>query len=344
MKINVLSSNSEEVVLEERNMPAEKKDETSRTLRERLASLIRFGATGQTPAGMSDSELHRALDDALRALEPGYLGIDDVKQADGIVIYATAPEDKLQLFSRKYKVADDRTVTVGADKVEGQYVAEFVPLQERSPESKGKAAGDGCGCHKGVQMKTKAERIKALIDDKKTTLPETFLQTCTEDQLKALEEVAPPVAPKTEEKPATEAKPAPPKTEEKPTEEKPKQEEKQLTAAEQEAKWLKEAPAPVRSMFENYRASELVRRTTLVGRLKTAQKSYTEQELQNMPLVDLEKIAVLAGVESPTQQMDRVRDFSGLGMPRAASSNDDAPDPPERLTDRIRAAAAAAKK
>lgn len=119
--------------------PSKEKAAMSRTLRQRLASLtsdvlsvVRFRGATPIATGESDTDLRRAIDAALRETEPGYLGIDDVFPADGLVVYACMPSDKFQLFQRAYAQGGDGLVTFSGERVEVQQVTRYEPIAAAS--------------------------------------------------------------------------------------------------------------------------------------------------------------------------------------------------------------------
>ena len=84
-----------------------------------------------------------------------------------------------------------------------------------------------------------------------------------------------------------------------------------------EVELLKVMPAEMRSLIERAKATDAARRTQLVSSLKAAQDGYTEAELTEMPLDQLEKVAKAVKVEAP------VEDYSGRGTPKVLSGGED---------------------
>jgi hypothetical protein len=108
-----------------------------------------------------------------------------------------------------------------------------------------------------------------------------------------------------------------------------------------EEEWLGSAPASIRDMVARHKAADARQKADLVGRLKTAQKVYTEAQLKTKSVEQLQEIAALVKVEVPTT------DFSGQAGPRAAEGSGDdylSQPPPDgyRIALDKRAAAAAA--
>jgi len=86
------------------------------------------------------------------------------------------------------------------------------------------------------------------------------------------------------------------------------------TAEQREEEFLKANPA-IGSIVSEHKAARAAKTADLVGKLKVAQKAYTEEELKALPLETLEKLAQISLTEK--------KDFSGAGPSRAASSQDD---------------------
>ena len=78
---------------------------------------------------MTDNELHRELSDALRAVEPGFMGIDDVDQSTNTVYYSCAPEDRWMVFQRTFVSGAD-AVTLNEDRIEVEPVIRYEPVME----------------------------------------------------------------------------------------------------------------------------------------------------------------------------------------------------------------------
>lgn len=136
-------------------------DKDKKTLRQRLLDIITF-RSNKSEADMSDSDLRRGISEALRAVEPGYLGIDSVFPSEQLVVYATMPEQELLLFRREYSLNDDGSIKLEKAKEEVRPVTRYEPLSA--------SAEPPCGCgtrhNEGeANMKTKAERVKALIEN-----------------------------------------------------------------------------------------------------------------------------------------------------------------------------------
>lgn len=299
--------------------------------KERFAELMQQFRPSQD--GTSDVELRASLDEALRAVEPGYLGIDAVFPDDSAVVYAVAPTDSIQLFRRTYTVATDGVAALNDDAEEVKQNVVYEPVS--------KAATAGCGCKKQVAANKKEEevvdnakktRVAALLArfDKIPALARVLstkdadvVETFSDDKLKALEsqadEAEKPEEPKPEEKP--EVKPEP-KT------------ETELTEEQKEEAYLKDAPQSIKDTVREAKAARAARKTALVTELKALAKGgYTETELNAMDVPALEKLQRALAAVQPAPK----RDFGGAAPPRAASEGGDKGEvpPPPDLTARI---------
>lgn len=285
-----------------------------RTLLERFAEIFRplsaQPRASVNPEDMSDVDLRQAIHAALQASEPGYMGIEAVKPEKNEVVYSAMPTEAWQMFRRTYDLSQDGVVTLNDDRIEVQPVTTFEPVTAAAAEPK--AAGCGCGGHGAATRAADDEgatpmatedikrRAKALVDNPDTPFTAddaAYLEGLSDERLKAFEAQAAPKTATTTETPAAEQ----PAT--------AGQSPKAKTAEE----WLADAPPEFKDIYATHRAAQVARRTAIVASLKGAQKVYSEAELQNMPLADLEKLAQLAGTAAPMAV-----DFTGRGTPRAA--------------------------
>jgi hypothetical protein len=93
-------------------------------------------ATGFRAAeGESDVDLRRVLDAALRAIEPGYLGIDEVFPDEGAVIYSTMPKDVVLLYKRAFAIGSDGVVTFVGERQQVQVTTEYEPVAAATARS-----------------------------------------------------------------------------------------------------------------------------------------------------------------------------------------------------------------
>lgn len=303
-----------------------------RSLKDRLFSLLKFKANET-----SDQEIRWKLYDALRAIEPGFIDVDYVYQESGTVIYCVRPEQEYLLFRRPFTTDAAGNVTVGDPREQVQPVTDWVVVGTEAispdPQPVTASAGD-CGCKAKDEriMKEKVERIATLLKTN-SRFTETFLTTCSDEQLTQLE---------TDEDAKTEA------------DKKAKEEEDAKAAKDAKAKtptvaaavpsdedWMKSAPKSVRDLVTRAQAQEDARRTLLVGKLKTAQDGYTEDELNTLDINHLERLAKVAKVDEPT--VAQSVDFSGRGTSRVTASDSQKIDAPPSLFESVRAARAARK-
>lgn len=297
------------------------------TIAERFKALMeRIKAMAADP-GPGDSAIRQALDRALFATVPGFMGVIEVFQDAGLAVYGASPDGTIQLFRQKYSMDGDEAKLKGDPE----------PVQEkRSFEPVTASASADCGC--GGKAKTdpapanveenvdKKARVLALIASLKVNgkalfeaTDEAHLMTLSEERLKALEgQVAAPAEPP----PAPVVAPASPKP---------------LT----EDEYLAQAPASVKAIVAEHKAASAKRRTDLVGQITTAAASkdlYTPAELEGKELSELEKIAKLATASAPKV------DNSGRGLPRVEGEPDSVPKPPSAVEKIRELRAAQAKK
>lgn len=234
---------------------------------------------------VTDRELRAALEAALFAIEPGFLGVDSVDLTKSKVIYAVMPEQAVQLFWRSYSLGADNAVTLADDREEVREVRRFEPLTANQPAP----PASPCGCGGSTQLAaaaaesegnmTKKERVDALIASKKFgEADRASLEAMSDEGLNAIEAVS--VAAEQRGDPV--APPAAPLTEE-----------------QKEAAFLASAPQSIRDLIARQKAQDETRRVNLVASLKTCQKAYTEAELNAMPVGQLEKLAAIAIPEVP---------------------------------------------
>lgn len=301
---------------------------------------------------MSDVDIRTAIDRALRSEEPGYLGIDSLFPDDTLVVYAVAPEDSVLLLRRSYAFADDGSVTLGTEREEVRPVTKFEPVQRAAAAAASSVTTPPapCGCggaatppvpaaapaalSQGDAM-TKAERIAAIIaksNGKFTEANRVGLESLDEVTLTALEAYA-------EHPAAAAAAPAPVAA--------PAPTPAPVPAPVVQPVAAAAAPAltqdQVLEMFPDLKrvvnerqAADATRKSTLVGRLKTGQTHYTEAQLTAMTIEQLEGLAAIMKVNTPT-------DFSVLGSRAAAAVDEETPEDAPSLIDSVRTLRAAAQ-
>lgn len=241
----------------------------------------------------NDNEVANLLDKALRASEPGYLGIDAVNSAEGHVVFAVMPADRFMLFRRDFTL-EGATVTLGEERTEVIFKGGYEPVVNANVNtSEPKAAGCGCGGHKKAEETAvtptagentdmnKTERIAALVAAKKIpALSVKVLETLTDEQIEALEKAEAPVAdPKPE--PVVEPKP-----------------QANASAPMTEEEYINAAPPAVReSLRESIRISN-EKKGAMISRLKASGRcDYTDAELATQTMQGLERLCKLAGVQ-----------------------------------------------
>jgi len=324
-------------------MADKKEDEApKRSLRERLLSLVTFRGSASA-ADMSDDDLRRALDASLRADEPGYLGIDSVFPGESNVVYATAPGEELELFRRSYTLADDGSVSLESKKERVEPVTRFEPLTaaEESPSPEPHKCGcEGRAAEQGATMKTKAERIEALINDNKrgfTSAHKLFLESQTDEQLATLEAVSPnptPNPPPTSPTPSPAPSPSGPTQVPSPEQVPGPQRSAQAVSVEE---YIAQAPAEVREVLgEGLRAAKAKREVLITALKGSGRCDYTDTELAAMSGQELERLAKLAAVPTNVTSVTGV-DFSGRTIVRPTAASENTADEPPSLLAAIKA-------
>src|SRR5262245_54275072 len=87
-------------------------------------------------AALSDADLRRALDTALRSTVPGYVAIESVFPDEQRVVYTIAPDaTSLNLEQRTYAITADGAVTVHDDATAVKPVTVFEPVQRSASEA-----------------------------------------------------------------------------------------------------------------------------------------------------------------------------------------------------------------
>lgn len=292
---------------------ADKKKSVWDRMSQRVKDLISFRLNQEED--VSDVELRDMLDAALRAIEPGYLGIEAVFAQDGSVVYAVAPTDMLQFFQRSFSVAEDGVVALKDNQVEVRPVTRFEPVSTEKKDAQKK---------ENTMDEKKAERIKALIGNPKNhwvTEDQAYLETLTEERLTSLEaELV------IEEPEGDKGNKGDGDGEPDPKLEGDLEPNVELTEEQQ----IANLPAHLQAEINENRAAKAKVKEDLVNVLKVAaQGTYTECELKDMSLEELEKLRKLVKIARPDV------DFSLKGSPRRAEDNT-VPAPPS-LVDKIKA-------
>lgn len=308
--------------------------EVKMTLRERFLKMVESFRPSQQ--GASDIELRQELEAALRAVEPGFMGVDAVFPDDGKVVYACAPQDQYIYFERSYTFDATTGVTLADDATEVEQVVKYEPVRA--------AEAAGCGCVKKASAPTtegemvmaeaskeKKDRVAKLVAklaaSKNPVLvamgaSATVLEQSHDELITKLETEA--------DKPVPEPTPAPAPTPQQPVPAPAPVPEAKKPQTEEE--FLASAPDSIKQIVTEHKAASAQKKTELVAGLKTAQAVFTEADLNAMDVPHLEKLARMAGAKMPTN-------FVGAGAPRDAAAGDDAAPPaPIDMTERIRTA------
>jgi hypothetical protein len=295
------------------------------SLKSSLGALIRPNAS----ADVSDVELRGRLFEALYSVEPAFNYLDAVFPEKNEVVYCVSPDGDWVLYRRGYTVAEDGAVTLSGDRVEVRLKQNYeeVTAAEAQPvviPETPKAATGGCGCggHKSTptqeneNMERKA-RVAAFIANPNQKLytadDAAVLEQLSDARLTALEASLVPATPAT---PATPAVQETPRTAE--------------VKTKTEAEWMAEAPASIRSLVDQAKATNEAKKSALIVQLKD-NGAFTEDELKGMEVPQLEKLVTLAGKQTPAA------DFSGQGVNRSAARTEESVDAPPSLNDSIRA-------
>jgi hypothetical protein len=195
--------------------------------------------------------------------------------------------------------------------LEAQTAEELAAEVDRALMEKA-AAGDAafraaCGCReKGMTPEEKAAIIKTLVADKHsgfTAGDEKMLEGASDERLESFRVAAGARANREREITAAQ--------------------ERKLTTAE----FMDVAPPELKSLITRQQKQETEMKAALVTELKAAQSEYSEAELSVMPVTELARMARVAKVDAAKY------DYSGRGVPRAASADDEEsftpPDPYE---------------
>ena len=327
--------------------PAPPKDK--RTLRERLIDLIpsmKFRVGAGESGTMSDQDLRYSIDTALRAVEPGYWGIDSVFPEESLVVYSCMPTDVYQMFQRGYTVNADGTVALKDDRVEVVPTTIYQPLTATAahtqPPTVAAQPSCGCGNHGGDSM-NKTERIAALIAGSKgrfTDADTTWLNGVPEDRLTALEaqSASPqgqliPGAPTGPNVPPNPQPPNPQPQNPNPQPPNPASEPAQNTTAQNTTaqprdaeSYLATLPPDVADSVRQGMKIATQRKAASIKALKDTQRcKLTDVELTAMTQTQLDTLIELAGITTQPQAVD----FSVQAPRMAAVNGDEVPAAPD---------------
>lgn len=296
-----------------------------KAIRERIAGAWTSRATAE---GLSDADLRRMLNETMQPIEPGFMGVESVFPDDGTFVYACYLEGEnggFHTYERSYTM-DGTNVKVSRERTEVTVVTEYKPLTAAA------AAAAACGCggngqptiasggNENMEKKERVQKLLKKLGIKQTPTVAATYEALADDVLTQLEQQEvetpmPAAAPAAAPAPVAAAAAAPvPRT---------------------EAELLAEMPESMRRVFVRAAAAETVRKEFLVGKLKIAQKEYTEVQLQAMSVDELERMGRLLQLESPVTsgQMD-----FAPNVPLVAAAQADGVPAPQSLNSRIKAA------
>jgi hypothetical protein len=274
--------------------------------------------------GLSDGDVRNRLEMALRASEPGFLGVDAVFGEEKKVVYATMPEDKLMLFRRGFEMDDEDDVKLDKNREEVKPVTRYEAAEAAPSEGTPRAA---CGCSGATTRQPPAggggvsvdqalkDRIAAAVKTGKTPFKEEDVDLLSTrlnaEQVTALEAGAGIKAAGAPE----EKKPEPPK----------------LTREQ-----VLEAFPDMKEALEEREATRAAKRTELMAAMKsTNQEVYSEDELKAMDLKALEKVVRVAQAGQKKEPVDH----SGRAAARTEPTDANAAPKPPDMMERIRVAA-----
>lgn len=279
------------------------------------------GLAAKKDDGMSDQDVRRALDQALRP-QPGYMGVDAVYTADKKVVYMVMTGENIKSYRRGFSM-ENGEASLNGDPEEVRPVTKFEPVTAE--------ASTDCGCGgkaphaasaKDEENMTKQEMVKALIEHSGTPFgseDEKVLMQFSEATLKGLTAAA--EEPETPADPPADPPPPPPTPE--PTT------AKELTEEEILAKYPN-----IKKSVDGFKAAEANRRALVMKALE-GQKAFTKEQLDAKSVDELEKLVALMG-----KKVEDI-DYGGQGLPRAKveGESNTAPEPVS-LAEKIKAARA----
>jgi hypothetical protein len=307
---------------EDMTVPKKPDEKDKKTVRERVAEITKFRTNAGEDGTMSDADLRGQLDSQLRAVEPGYWGIDSVFPESQQVVYAVYPEDTFQLFQRSYKIDDNNAVTLKDDREEVTPVTVYTPVTaEANPKQPAQpTAAASCGCRTdGGSMKTMNERIAALIANGRFKEEDkTWLEKVPEARFEALE-AAQPNPPKPVEPPAPAPAPAPAPNPPAPAP-KPAEESRAAAAVPKTTEeYLATLPAAVAGPIrQGIRAAESRKAATIKALKDSGRCKFDDAALNAKDQDELDMLMDLAGVSTQPQSVD----FGAGNAPRAAETKD----------------------
>lgn len=288
----------------------------TRSLKERMKAMF---AAIRGNEGMSDSDVRYKLDAALRAIEPGYMWIENVYPDDGTVIYCVAPTDEYTLKRRKYTVGANDSVELATDAEEVEPVTTYETITAAATAlAASPKTACACGAKAAKESEMFTERIAKLLANKHNIVKnEAALKLLGDGELKEVEDAAAAAEAKVaaaekmvvNEKAAADAKA---KTD--------KEAADKLAAAGAKPSMTRDemlaAMPDVKAMLDERAAHDAIEHAALVTTLKAASSVLTEEQLKAKSLEELRTLAAFAKVEAPV-------DFSGRGAPRMPEKTED---------------------
>lgn len=139
----------------------------STNLLSRLATKLGKEGVEALAEGMSDNDIRRKLNRALRAIVPGFWGVDEVFQADSTAIFTAMPQDSLEFWECAFTLDEAGEVTIGRRK-QVEPVTEWKRVTkaadgDEEPEDKPELkteSNKSCKCHEADNGNT------AVVGDK----------------------------------------------------------------------------------------------------------------------------------------------------------------------------------
>jgi hypothetical protein len=312
-----------------------------KSLRQKLLALV--GRTEEEPfpfltaeqrTNTTVMELMRELDSQLRAVEPGYIYIEDVDLDARTVQYCVSPENVWLTYQRTYRQRGD-SITINDDRVQVEAVTRYEPVSanaaatttsgSRKAVCQTPAAPAVTASEENPNMKTKAEIIAGLIASGRfKEAQRAALEATDEIVLQAIDTTPAETA---EAKATREAAAAAAET-------------ARVNAAAAAAarprtleQYVTEAPPEIREVLNGALATAKAKKDATIASLKASGRcAYSDTELSALSQSDLDKMVKLAGITEPAAV-----DYSLSGpAPRANADNGEIPKP-AHFADRIRA-------
>jgi hypothetical protein len=290
-----------------------------------LNTLFRTAAEDE---GLSGDELKWKLGQVLYAVEPAFWGVEDYYTESQTVIYATYPLDKVLYWRRTYSVDASGVVTLGNERESVSsggmtWIAASESREEKQTDPDKNhieiVLNEQCSCNNNNEKETQTLKKSALIARilaakrspfKNPSTDTKILEAMSEEQLSAIDQTYSDETGKKEPDPNTTQTPTQEPTQPtQPTQ--PAQEPTQPAqtpaqpASNPDAVHLSRAEyAAMKAAADAYAAQQAQRKSALVSSLISAQKDFTEDELNQMSMTQLEKLVNVANANRP-------RDYSG---------------------------------